>query len=727
MTLHADIDHQAGKASVGNELLELEVECGAQLRLAHLRHVATGTDWIPAPPDYDWGTDEFYASAGRGRGDLWPDLAPPSSEFLLCYSPGEGEDAVELTGTCPVCFVPECSRAEIEGDTAYLQLTVALNDHPLTVTVHTQIRGGIPVARRWATVTNTGDTPLLLHKVLSLMLSVRPSYADLDLYWVEVFKHDQMLWRQASVHQERLTACVRRKLLFGPGERYHDGSYGCMGWLALRDPVLDEGMFAGWEWSGTFDAEVGDFREGAGVFGLRAGFSDENDYARTLEPGASFTTPKAFIGFFEGDVEEAGRTTRKAAEQLFGLPWPEGHAPMFVGHDTWSNWQDFRGSTGHLKPERLEHEIRIAQEVGVELFILDYDWFPLLGDWYSDPERFPDGVEAISAAVKQAGMKFGLWMGFGQAHQDSRVVAEHPDWIATRDGEPITGGWGMKSLCLGYPPCRNWVLEQVSRVVKDFGVDWLKHDFDLLIISDARDHAPKATDSRIESVLGYYYIMEQLHERFPHLYLDNWTPPTGGADFGNFQRHHSTLMADWYSSTTIRSALNGISHLFPHTRLHAYLRTFSPGDERSPYQYRSACFGHGMYLLNDLLQWDQETVEVARAQIAQIKQDRELFRSGEVYQLIHKQPDHFGWEARFVYSSQEGRGMAQVFRNHDLASEHRVVFRGLEAQASYTISYEEAEPQTTVKGEDLMSSGIIVRLDQPFSSRRVLVRRVSKA
>ena len=721
--MQASIDQDEKTASIGNGLLELVVEFGSQLRLAHLRNEATGSDWIPARPDYGWATDDFHAAAGRGRAELWPDLAPPSSEFLLRYTPVAAETPVELTGASALCLVPDASKAEVDGDTTQLSLTVALQGHPLNVTVHTEVREGVPVARRWATVTNTGAEPLLLHQLLSLMLSVRPSYADLELYWVEVFKHDQMLWRQASVHEERLTACVRRKLLFGPYERYHDGSYGCMGWLALRDPTLDEGIFAGWEWSGIFDAEVGDFREGAGLFGLRAGFSDEGDYSRTLQAGESFSTPRAFIGFFEGDAEEAGRATRKAAERLFGLPWPEGRAPMFIGHDTWSNWQDFEDNINHLRPERLDREIEIAREVGVELFILDYGWFPLLGDWRSDPERLPDGVEAVSAAVKEAGMKLGLWMGFGQAHADARVVAEHPEWLVTEKGEAITGGWGMKTLCLGHPPCRDWVLEQVTRVVEDFGVDWLKHDFDLIRTSDAEHHAPKATDSRIESVLGYYYIMENLHERFPDLYLDNWTPSTGGADFGNFQRHHSTLMCDWYSAVTIRSALHGIAHLFPHNRLHAYPRAFSRDDEKSPYHYRSCFFGHGVYLLNDMLQWDQETVEIVRAEIEQMKEDRELFRPGEVYQLLPGQPDHFGWEARFVYAQEAGRGMAQVFRNHDPAADRQIIFRGLEPEAAYAVAGE-GTPEKTLKGGELMTSGITVRLDKPFSVSRVLLSRL---
>ncbi len=738
--MHATIDLQTGKASIGNDWVELEMEFEQTLRLIHFRNQKTITDWISCPSEGDWGTDDHDEALICGWEGLWPDLAPPSSEFLLRYSksdsavsldPTEYKDgneknrSITLTGASACTIVPEKSRAWMENDAARLDLTVALADHHLEVAVHTEIRDNTDMVRRWTTIHNTGEKPILLHQLLSLMVSVRPGYSDLDLYWVEVFHHDQRLWRQATVHQERITATVRRKLLYGPYSRLHDGSHGCMGWLALRDPVLDEGIFAGWEWSGLFDAEVGDFREGAGTFGLRAGFSDEGNYARKIGAGESFTTPRGFLGFFQGDVAAAARATQALAEKVFTLPWPQKKAPMFVGYDTWNNWQEWQGRMDrHLNPDRLDREIEITAGLGVELYILDYDWFPRLGDYVSDPQRLPDGVEAVSAKVKAAGMKFGLWMGFGQAHQDSQVVRDHPEWLVTKNGKAVTGGWGLRSLCLGYPPCRDWVLEQVSRVVKTFGVEWLKHDFDLIPISDAHHHCPAATDSRIETVLGYYYIMEKLHERFPHLYLDNWTPATGGADFGNFQRHHSTLMADWYSAVTVRSALNGISHLISPTRTHGYLRMFSKADEKNPYYYRSGFFGNGLYFLNDILQWDEETIRVTRREIVLLKEDRELFHTGEIYTLIAKQPDHFGWEARFVYSSEAGRGMAQVFRNHNPADQWPVIFQGLQNTAAYLVSLVDAERTQRISGEELMTRGITVHLEKPFTCEIIRVEKV---
>ncbi len=720
----AEMSVSDGIARISNGLIELETSIGGQMRLRTLRNLNTGTDWVPPAPEYQWGTDDHFASAGYDRECLWPDLSPRSFEFLaLCSRPGD-DAPTELTGLSVLSLDPAASSADADDTVARLELAALLPEWDVRITVVTHLHAGLPIIRRWATIDNLGEEPLRLHRLLSMVYSLRPSYADLDLYWLEAFKHTHMLWRQMTMHRERISASVRRRILYGADERHHDGSSGAMGWLALHEPHLGEGLFAGWEWTGPFDVEIGDFREGAGAFGLRAGFSDERGYSRLLEPGERFEAPGAFVGLFEGDIEQAGRVTADVAEAVFALPWPEGKAPILVGYDTWNNWEDYTGNTGHLKPERIDEEVRIAADLGVELFILDYDWFPLLGEWESDLTRLPRGVEGVSAAVKAAGMRFGIWMGFGQAHPDSRVVKDHPEWLAARNGQTVIGGWGMHQLAFGYPPCREWVLAQVSRVIEDFGVDWLKHDFNLINISDSKLHAPNSTDDRIEAVRGYYWIMEQLHVRFPDLYLDNWTPPTGGADFGNISRHHSSLMADWYTPITIRSAFDGIRHLLRPERTHCYLRAFTQQEERDPYQYRSAFFGNGVCLLNDITRWDARTVQVVKAEIERMKQDRELFRGGQVYSLIPRQPDHFGWEARLVYNADLGAGMAQVFRNHDDADSNRIVLRGLEPDRAYSVTIDEEACPGPLAGRELTGHGITVRLAQPFSCCSLRLRRI---
>lgn len=54
--------------------------------------------------------------------------------------------------------------------------------------------------------------------------------------------------------------------------------------------------------------------------------------------------------------------------------------------------------------------------MGVELFVVDDGWFigrnddtAGLGDWYVDPEKFPNGMNELIDEVHRLGMKFGLW------------------------------------------------------------------------------------------------------------------------------------------------------------------------------------------------------------------------------------------------------------------------------------------------------------------------------
>jgi hypothetical protein len=732
--IEARLDRANRKARIETPKVSMELDMERGMRLSRLTYLPRATEWVPQSSGSTRGDDVFHeALVTRSRWDIWPDLCPPSAEYLLRYremdASADSLTATEVSGTTPSRLVADRSAATITDSEAGLDVTVAPEGHALEITIHTRVHAATGLVRRSATVRNTGHASLRLERFTSLLLSVRPSAADLELTWVEAFVHPSVSmaaarWRQAAVRRQRLGPLARRTLRYGLYPRpSEDGSLGCLGWAALHDPTLRQGMYMGWLWSGLFDVAIGDFAEGAGVFGVRAGVSDEGGYWRELKPGDELRTPETFFGFYEGEAEEAAPATRLAAETHFALPWPDGRPPMFIGYDTWSNWQDFPGSVHHLRPDRLPREIEICRRLGVELLILDYDWFPRVGDWWSDPERFPDGVEAVARKVKDAGMRFGLWMGFGQAHPESRVAREHPEWLVTREGKPFEGGWNLLCLCLGYPPCRDWVLEQISGAVSRFGVEWLKHDFDLIPVSDARHHAPHASDSRVETVEGFYFILDRLHERFPGLYLDNWTPPAGGADFGLFARHHSMMTQDWYTPVSLRGMLAGLTHLFPPTRLHAYVRGFTQTEERDPTTYRSAFFGNGLSLLNDPLQWDEQTLKIIERQIARVKIDRELFLDGAVHDLLDTPPGHWGWEARSVYSASRGRGMTQVFRNNDGREELPVRFRGLEPAATFKVEREDAGSTMRASGSALMDVGVVVRVPRPFGSEVVRLTR----
>ena len=203
--LEARIDAAGRSAVIGNGVVEVTISWQHGLRLVHLKNLATGVDWIPQPPGYAWGPEPEGMLPGLvwRRDDIWPDLAPPSREFVLRYTPDADVASlrsppaggqppakpITLTGAAPVRLVPESSRATVEGDVARLDLTFAIENHPLAIGLHLEIRAGVPAVRRWTSVGNTGGKPCLLHELSSATVSLRPGPGDLELYWIEAPTH----------------------------------------------------------------------------------------------------------------------------------------------------------------------------------------------------------------------------------------------------------------------------------------------------------------------------------------------------------------------------------------------------------------------------------------------------------------------------------------------------------------------------------------------------------
>ncbi len=59
--------------------------------------------------------------------------------------------------------------------------------------------------------------------------------------------------------------------------------------------------------------------------------------------------------------------------------------------------------------------IRDSADLGIEMFHVDAGWFRGVGDWYPDPQKFPNGLQPIADEAHAHGMKFGLWVDWTQA------------------------------------------------------------------------------------------------------------------------------------------------------------------------------------------------------------------------------------------------------------------------------------------------------------------------
>lgn len=503
--------------------------------------------------------------------------------------------------------------------------------------------------------------------------------------------------------------------------------------FSLALPEADEQLIGGWEWSGPMVVNFGGGLDPC----LISGGLDADHMSELHAPGASMASPVGWYGFVIGGLDDAAALSHALVREALGPPLPERDFP-WVGYCTWAT-SDLEKRNPYNEPDthpwfptekNVLGQVDAAAAIGCELFLWDYGWFPRVGDWWFDPARFPQGPRRVSRAVRERGMKLGLWFGFGNADEPSRVVREHPDWLAEYHGKPIpddffirTGAstWNTRILCLAHRPVREWVKDQLARVIDEAELDWLKHDFDLITICQSRTHTHTSGDSRVACCESFYEIMDFIRARYPHLVCEQWMNDSAVPDYGVLQRHHAQLIGDAYEAFHLRQMVYGHLQIFPLDRQQRYLRIEdSTGDLSTVLQ--SSMIGGPWTLLSDprLLTAEQRGTLVR--EIAFYKRFRALAATGRIYRLIGR-PHPRGWDAFQLWDERRGEGVVYAFRNQHPAAAWPIRLKGLQRDAAYEAEHLRARSSARATGAQLMDDGLRVELREPNTCELIALRR----
>lgn len=669
-----------------------------RLSCRSLRAASGGPEWIhPTKP-----SDEFLLELSGLEGAAGPAApgAPPAAN---------GQSAsVTLTGSSPWSLV-DASRSAARG-WKLLEVVLASRDHPVEIRRTWAVHRTLPAIRQWTAVRNTGRRALVIRRIDSFRLRLAPVPEDLELSWINNYCRGLKPSPSHPVHRRTVGTNVRHHVETGPY------SPDCA-WFTLEIPGTGTGITGGWEWSGPVSVGFGDWD---GPCLVNGGLAPEGMEER-LGPGASFRAPAGWYGFHTDGIEGAARLAAAFTSAVSDCAPPKRDWP-WLGYCTWADSLDgeaspFVGTGVHPwfpTEENVLSQVEAAAEAGFDLFILDYGWFPRVGDWWCDPQRFPGGPKRIVRAVKARGMKLGIWMGFAAADPGAAVARDHPDWLATYGGKPIPDAfpircsaqvWNTRVLCLGHRPVVDWIIEQADRVVEEFELDWFKHDFDTVTLCQSAGHTHTPGDGRIACVEGYYGILEHLHRRFPRLVLDNWESDSALPDHGMMARHHVHLIGDAYGSFLLRQMFYGASRLFPHDRLHRYLR-LEDSDADAAAALRSAMIGGPLTLLSDPRKWTPARRAVFALEAARHRRLRGLFRDGAMHALLGR-PTGLGWDA-FQFQAGD-RGVVFAFRNASPEPHARLRLCGLQPARRYRVTDEDTGRSRTLAGARLAADGIAVR------------------
>ncbi|MGW3607122.1 glycoside hydrolase family 36 protein [Micromonospora sp. NPDC005161] len=429
---------------------------------------------------------------------------------------------------------------------------VRQRDEAAGIEVLSTLRGepGGSSLQAWTTVRNTSSVPLHLLAVSSLMLADPVGAAPLEEVatiegaseWVGEWRwstHDLRgqdglpnLALASHQHQDARGA----RTVVGHGA-WSSGQRVPAGVLVARR----SGAALAWqiENNGPWRAELGerlsgDDREFVSL-GLLGPTDADHGWLRTLQPGEEFESVPASVAWstagWQGAVQEMTRHRR-------AIRYPSRAAGAVVFNDYMNTLM------GDPTTDKLLPLIRAASRVGAHYFCIDAgwyddggDWWDSVGEWSPSHTRFPDGgLGRVLDAVRAEGMVPGLWLEPEVVGVRSRVAAQFPDEaFLQRRGVRIVEH-DRYLLDLRHEQARKHLDDVVDRLVDDFGVGYLKLDYNVTPGVGTDRDADSPGDGLLRHTRAYLGWLDGVRERHPGLVLENCASGSMRADYALLAR-----------------------------------------------------------------------------------------------------------------------------------------------------------------------------------------------
>ncbi len=243
-------------------------------------------------------------------------------------------------------------------------------------------------------------------------------------------------------------------------------------------------------------------------------------WMKEIGAGESFTTPEAILTVCRTSSLDvmAKRLTDAGKEALADIPESEKHLPV-IFNEYCTTW----GNPSHENIQKILHAI---QGKGFEYFVIDCGWYKQdgipwdigMGDYEVSDMLFPQGLEKTVQAIREAGMKPGIWFEIENVGPAARAYHEEAH-LLKRDGAVLTTNrrrfWDMTD-----PWVQEYLDKKVIGTLKKYGFEYMKVDYndEIGIGMDGKESPGEALRQNMEETYRYF---EKAVREVPGLVLEN--------------------------------------------------------------------------------------------------------------------------------------------------------------------------------------------------------------
>lgn len=243
-------------------------------------------------------------------------------------------------------------------------------------------------------------------------------------------------------------------------------------------------------------------------------------WMKSIEPGESFLSPEAILTVCETDSIDilTNRLTEAGKEAFIEKPACEQELPI-IFNEYCTTW----GCPSH---ENIMQILNSIKGKGFSYFVIDCGWYKeegvpwdiSMGDYNISRDLFPGGLEKTVAAIREAGMKPGIWFEIENVGPASEAY-NNTEHLLKRDGHVLTTNrrrfWNMND-----PWVQEYLDNRIIGLLKKYGFEYLKVDYndEIGIGSDGYESIGEGLRINLEETYRYF---EKLEKEVPGLILEN--------------------------------------------------------------------------------------------------------------------------------------------------------------------------------------------------------------
>ena len=454
------------------------------------------------------------------------------------------------------------------------------------------------------------------------------------------------------------------------------------------------------------------------------------DFAFVLKPGESLQTPAFYGGFSSHGFGGASRLLHDIERSNIE---PHG-AEARVRPVLYNSWEATEFKVDEVGQKLLAEK---AAKLGVELFVVDDGWFGKrntdhagLGDWFVNPEKFPNGLNGLIRYVNGLGMDFGLWVEPEMVNRDSDLYRAHPDWVMNFPGRPRSELRNQLVLNLARDDVREYIFQVLDKLASEYNIRYFKWDMNRTFSEPGwpEESSTQQKELWVKYVWNLYDIMGRLRAKHPKLELESCSGGGGRIDLGILKYVDEVWTSDNTEAFDRLRIQEGYSEAYAAKFMSAWVTDVPNQNGRSTsLEYRFLVAMQGALGIGaNLNMWQAADEQLASQMVALYKTIRGTIQFGNLYRLLS--PRTSDTTANEYVSADGKQAVLFAFRHsQEYGTPPPLIhLAGLDERAVYRVKSVDGklrDKQKEISGAYLMRHGLQLELKGDFDSTAVVLDR----